>query len=115
MTFRERAAAMRSRVQQWRGEAARYTPAEGDAVTCTAVIRMMDYTADLGGFPVQQTGRFAILLTSDIAARPTKGATVEMLDAAGAVTATYTIAENAVSEDSDRLEWRCRVGDPVVP
>lgn len=116
MSFRERAAAMRSRVQQWRGEAARYTPAGGGAaIACTAVVKTMDITSDFNGLPVIQTARVVILLTAEVAAQPTRGATVEILDAEGAVTATHEITEDAMSPDSASLTWRCRVGEPVAP
>ena len=104
---------MRGHVQAWRGDAALYTPAEGGAaVECTAVERMIEMPVTVDGFTMLQTARVVILLTAEIASRPTRGATVEMLDADGAVVKTYTIAEDAVSPDSATLEWRCRVGEP---
>lgn len=117
--FRERAIASMRRAwgsfgsPRGLGADARYTPAGGGA---TVDLRMMPVAADavledaFSGRTLQ-TGHAFDIFTADVAVRPEKGATLATLDATGAVVATYTLREMAMSSDSRRLVWRCVTGE----
>ncbi len=98
------------------GADARYTPAGGGA---SVDLRLMPIVRDSvleDPFAprTRQTGRSFDLIVDDVPARPAKGATIALLDAGGAVTETFTVAEDALSEDSLRVVWRCVTGEGEV-
>jgi hypothetical protein len=118
--FRERAAASLRRVwgsfgsSTGLGADAVYTPAGGGASTDLRVMPVVKDAVIEDAFSgrTRQTGRTFEVLTHDVPARPEKGATIALLDAAGDVTETFTLTEPAVSEDRLRIVWRCATGEP---
>jgi hypothetical protein len=91
-----------------------YTPAGGGAPVALRVMPVVkDAVLDDFGGRTLQTGRSFDLLTSDVPARPEKGATLALLDGAGNVMETCTLTEPALSIDSLRAVWRCVTGEPA--
>lgn len=91
---------------QW-GEAAVYTAPSGVQVQTIAIVKTADVIALDPRARARQTGRKLELKTSDVSARPKKGATVVI----GSL--TYSVLEDAVSEDPFNLIWICRVAVSV--
>ncbi len=87
---------------QW-GEIALYRSAGGLTVETVAIPKTADVIAFDPKLRARQTGRKLELKQADIPARPRKGDTVEIGDL------TYTILEDAKSEDPFQLVWVCRV------
>lgn len=58
-----------------------------------------------------QTARYFDMLVPDVPSRPGKGATLSLVDAAGAVIETYKLTEAAQSVDSLRNVWRCMTSE----
>ena len=58
-----------------------------------------------------QTARYFDILVPDVPVRPTRGATIALVDAAGDVIETYKVTEPAQSADSLRNVWRCMTSE----
>jgi hypothetical protein len=107
----EAAAAAASAFADW-GEAVVYTPApsaEGAPVETRAIDRTADVIALQPRLRARQVARTLEIPTTAIPARPTKGATI----VAGML--TYTVLEDAQSDDAFGLVWTCSVSLSLGP
>lgn len=110
---RERIATMVARVFAGIGAEAVYTPAAGAPVDLRAIPRIVDVeNLDAIGMPTVSKGRVMSLLTADVAARPTLGATIEVKPGTRALPGLYSVLGDALCVDAFQVVWRCRVSDP---